>query len=92
MSTGRTLNSLNSSFQMKYMIRIRGIKPLAHSCEKRRCEWTGVQRSGGEALLASPPGRLHKFFNKEIKLQPSGRRRVSPLCENLAFFYLEDHL
>ena len=63
-----------------------------HSCKRRRCEWTGVQRSGGEALLASPPGRLHKLFNKEIKLQPSGRRRVSPLCENLAFFYLEDHL
>ena len=44
-----------------------------------------MQRSGGEALLASPPGKLHKFFNKEIKLQLSGRRRVSPLCENLAF-------
>ena len=36
----------------------------SHSCEKRRCEWTGVQRSGGEALLASPPGKLHKFFQQ----------------------------
>ena len=30
MSTGRTLNELKNSFQIKLMIRIRGINPLAH--------------------------------------------------------------
>ena len=80
----------SSQIRSSYIISI--FHPFFHSCKRRRCEWTGVQRSGGEALLASPPGRLHKFSNKEIKLQPSGRRCVSPLSENLAFFYLEDHL
>ena len=42
------------------------IKKVNHSCGKRRCEWTGVQRSGGRHYL--PPARQasQAFSTKEI--------------------------
>ena len=52
---------------------------LNHSCGKRRCEWTGVQRSGGRHYL--PPARQASqvFSTKKINCNFLGDELEFPL-------------
>ena len=52
---------------------------INHSCGKRRCEWTGVKRSGGRHYL--PPARQASqvFSTKKIDCNFLGDGREFPL-------------